>query len=75
MEWIKVEDKLPEIGVHVLVCTEYYDRKGNRLTEIFVGYMNEEEELVQFPDDWTGGDAFNEVVSHWHPLPEPPKIV
>ena len=51
-EWISVEDRLPDIGIEVLVyseddgiCVDYYD-----------------------------GDSFGYYdVTHWMPLPEPPK--
>lgn len=73
-EWISVKERKPDVGVHVLVATEYYDRNKKLLQEVFVGYMNDESELVHFPDDWTGGDLFEDCVSHWQPLPEPPKL-
>ncbi len=62
MEWIKVEDRLPN---HLEVCVvwcenSYYTSVLNR-----AGGLNE----------WCSAVGFfkSENVTHWMPLPEPPK--
>lgn len=57
-EWISVEDRLPDVGIDVLVC-----------------YRNECD-VARYSDTYrcffTGMYAC-ENVTHWMPLPEPPK--
>lgn len=60
-EWISVKDRLPEHEVDVLCYTIY-----------------QEIEILQFDESvkwWTGSeyDYEKEQVTHWMPLPQPPK--
>lgn len=57
-KWISVEDRLPEMLVDVLV----YDRTGG---SIELAFMTKHCEWV--------GVCMNHEVTHWMPLPEPPK--
>jgi len=58
MEWIKVEDRLPEIGVNVFI----YESDGMmEIGEYNVDSWIESRECILRDD-----------VTHWMPLPEPP---
>ena len=57
-EWISVKDRLPEDGETVTICTE----KGF----VYAG------ELIG--DTWfLDNDSWTENVTHWMPMPQPPK--
>ena len=57
-EWISVKDRLPEGGEIVIICTE----KGF----VYAG------ELIG--DTWfLDNDSWTTNVTHWMPLPQPPK--
>lgn len=101
-EWISVEDRLPESGVHVLICCEMH-RYGGEIAGKYVcdGYYAEANKIIAggFPDEcdceyseeddeyylcegWyeviKNWDDYNSVVvedfvTHWMPLPQPPK--
>ena len=101
-EWISVKDRLPESGVHVLLCCEMH-RHGGEIAGKYVcdGYYAEANKIIAggFPDEcnceyseeddeyylcegWyevvKNWDDFNSVavedfVTHWMPLPNPPK--
>ena len=59
-KWISVKDKLPTIGQRVIVC-----RKDGRV-----------EQGVRNPNDWWKVFGANtRDVTHWMPMPEPPKEV
>ena len=68
MEWISVNDKLPEpetdvLGFrydHVEVFTYRYDKVGSL-------------EFMYMDDSGYWWKAFAPRVTHWMPLPEPPK--
>ena len=64
MEWISVKDRLPDIdkdGELVL----YYEFNN----EIGVGYL-EDDKWYNYDSGW---ELDKSVVTHWMPLPEPPK--
>ena len=101
-EWISVKDRLPENGVHVLLCCEMH-RYGGEIAGKYIcdGYYAEANKIIAggFPDDcnceyseeddeyylcegWyeviKNWDDYNSVtvedlVTHWMPLPQPPK--
>ncbi len=101
-EWIPVDDRLPESGVHVLICCEMH-RYGGEIAGKYVcdGYYAEANKIIAggFSDEceceyseeddeyylcegWyeviKNWDDYNSVavedfVTHWMPLPEPPK--
>ena len=63
-EWISVEDREPKPLIHVLVWSEKYH------DEPFIGYLKR--------GVWKDADTnsfIDEEVTHWQPLPEPPKDV
>jgi hypothetical protein len=63
MEWIKVENKSPEDRQEVLIflCGEVYKAWYNLDLDLY-----QDEDLDQHPETNVG-------LSHWMPLPEPPK--
>ena len=101
-EWISVKDRLPENGVHVLLCCEMR-RYGGEIAGKYIcdGYYAEANKIIAggFSDDcdceyseeddeyylcegWyeviKNWDDYNSVtvedsVTHWMPLPQPPK--
>ena len=65
-EWISVKDRLPERDQKVLV----YDAGDE--TEIHVYHLREDLDGLYW-DDESGWAVDFENVTHWMPLPEPPK--
>lgn len=60
--WIRVEDKLPESFRPVIVCRE--KRKGEYIVE---------QGVKDVGDWWKVYGVRTKHVTHWMPLPEPPK--
>lgn len=58
-EWISVKDRLPEVGMRVIVCRD----EGKVEQGIFLGASG----------FWKVFGANTKKVTHWQPLPEPPK--
>ena len=75
-QWISVEDKLPEPEIPVLAIVNGFD--GILTLERRWEICNPHIECY-FPDflywDWIDNDGqyFEDRVTHWMPLPEPPK--
>ena len=63
-EWISVKDRLPITNVGVLVYTP-------RLKNIFEVFYKLDGKWEIF--SYRGGEILNDEVTHWMPLPEPPK--
>ena len=61
-EWIRVEDRLPESKGEVLIS---YERYGKRVVDITC-WLNGHFAITVW--SW-----FNYEITHWMPLPEPPK--
>lgn len=64
--WISVKDRLPDDKERYLICTEdgridiaYYQPIGDTFSE--------------YEPFWQGSCRFTASVTHWQPLPEPPK--
>lgn len=57
-EWISVKDRLPEEGEVVVIYIK---------PEVGVGYAETD---IYLMGDF---DEYSEAVTHWMPLPEPPK--
>ena len=57
--WISVEDRLPETETTVLICTKRGD--------IFSSWASNEGVF------WFYGEEEDNRVTHWQPLPQPPK--
>ena len=76
MEWISVKERLPDENIEVLICIcedivqAYSDGKnwrGSRYVRDHMsdGYVGDSKIIkIGSPHDW---------VTHWMPLPEPPK--
>ena len=58
-EWIKCSDRLPDDGVWVLIYQE--------------GYVFDMASYSERNDLFENGYEWLEGVTHWMPLPEPPK--
>ena len=101
-EWVSVDDRLPENGVHVLLCCEMH-RYGGEIAGKYVcdGYYaeankiiaggfldecnceySEEDDEYYLCEGWyeviKNWDAYTSVpvedfVTHWMPMPQPPK--
>lgn len=65
MEWVSVKDRLPAICTDVL-C--FFTKGGLAI--------NQKVMCINADGDWQGEDDLNprnEDVTHWMPLPQPPK--
>ena len=71
-EWISVKDKLPPYNRNVLVYRPNMAMKI--LVDTYDGYYGDDDD--EWYEGWAlyGGDTHgNPVITHWMPLPEPPK--
>lgn len=64
MNWISVKDKLPPYGQQVIVCRPY----GKDCLKVEQGCRD-------LGDWWRVYGTRTKRVTHWMPLPEPPKEV
>lgn len=77
MEWISVKDRLPELEENVLLFDYWKSVSGEQMEDIRVGYLREfvtrksSSGLVTI-EEW-GGTEFAFNITHWMPLPKPPK--
>ena len=67
MEWVKIEDDLPDNEDIVLVC--------DKLNEfVSLGrYLEEEDGIYQFELMHIDRVEIDSFITHWMPLPNPPK--
>ena len=71
-EWISVKDKLPPYNRDVLVYRPNMAMKI--LVDTYDGYYGDDDD--EWYEGWAlyGGDTHgNPVITHWMPLPHPPK--
>ena len=80
--WIRVEDRLPEIGEDVLVYgAEVIHGSCRCKDEIAVTHLTDVDEQCAWRKGkprWVAPNRFfypTHAVTHWMPLPEPPKDV
>ena len=64
--WISVKDRLPEKGLVLLAYRKRFNEHGKG---VCIGNMCSD---GRFDCDWNCGN-FHEYVTHWMPLPQPPK--
>jgi len=64
-EWISVKDKLPELGLEVLLLVDFSGKYK-------IGFLNINNEWYIYE---TGGSHKLKSVSYWHELPSPPKSI
>ena len=76
MEWISVEDRLPnELTGHKNIsylCSEnvlVYDSEDDEVMVLFYDYDSYRWDSNRFDDEFLD----NSVITHWQPLPLPPK--
>lgn len=70
-EWIRVKDRLPRYNTPVLVYRRGMASKI--LVDEYQGYYGEDDD--EWYEGWALWGYYNgkEVITHWMPLPEPPK--
>ena len=82
MNWIDVEDRLPDIGVSVLFYwrpRDYKDRPFHR--EIIIGNVTETDADGEYASPpktiWANGRHYDikTFVTHWAPLPDAPELI
>lgn len=61
MDWVRVEDRLPDTGVHVLICNPNWDYC------VVANYAGGD----VWMDTWRQRMTY--TPTHWIPLPAPPK--
>ena len=66
-EWIRVEDRLPEDGVQVLIYSKLLRHDG--LVEI----VSPRRAIYHGDGHWTSLVSFDYKPTHWMPLPDPPE--
>ena len=74
MKWIHIKDKLPEIGVEVIVyCPHKISRQRNPVTALarYITYDGCDENANYFWDNYYGGNNTHvkDAVTHWAHLP------
>lgn len=67
-EWIPVSERLPAPYIPVLTCRQSFDRRPPivKVDKMIQGYGDALEWLDSL-------NTWKTVVTHWMPLPEPPK--
>lgn len=64
--WISVKDRLPDDKERYLICTE-----GGRIDIAY--YQPTGDKFSDYEPFWQGSSCRFTSVTHWQPLPEPPK--
>ena len=71
MEWIKIEDKKPEIGQEVII---YFEITGIEIAKYFHPEPDNDFPGIEKMDCFTSKEGWLcDDVTHWMPLPEPPE--
>lgn len=63
-EWISVKDALPESGGEYIVYDMINEKVSHDYWQVFEGFG------AKFDSFW---NHYGDFVTHWMPLPEPPK--
>jgi len=69
MNWIKIEDQLPEDGARVIT---YFEFSGVEIA-IYKNLEGTEDEMFGSNLFYNKSGWLTDDVTHWMPLPEPPK--
>lgn len=69
MNWISVKDKLPQKGENGFPTVIVYTKVG----EVAVGFLDCRSHEWWVLHDYDACAEFSSDVTHWMPLPEPPK--
>ena len=75
MDWISVKDRLPEVIGRYLVCVNRHASEelgGNSRRLIILRWTAEGWRMPTHFPKWIN-DEITEYVTHWMPLPDPPK--
>jgi hypothetical protein len=67
MEWISVKESLPNEEQIVLIAPK--NARASHPRKTLIGYRDHGDLWIQLPNYW----IIKETVTHWMPLPEPPK--
>ena len=70
-EWISVKDKLPDTGISVIV-RQYEDKINNGTYVAWIEKLGIKDKPI-WQYSWCCGCYVPREVTHWMPLPEPPK--
>jgi hypothetical protein len=74
MEWINVKDQLPEIGREVIVFSPNSNDGTGRVTALTRLIRYEEATQFYWDNSYGGSNIYiQSAITHWMPLPEPPK--
>lgn len=68
MEWISVDDRMPDEFNSVIICDSKADCQDMR--DPIIGHYEPDIDSGTWYRDWSS-EVLN--VTHWMPLPEPPK--
>ena len=75
-KWIPVSERLPEVGTYIIAGRMKYDYEKEYTHFVDVAYFgprwNDADYSWQTFNDWFEGQQEFEI-THWMPLPEPPK--
>jgi hypothetical protein len=74
--WISVKDRLPEKGISIMACAKYRitperDFSYSMYVAWIENFGRENKPIWQY--SWCCGCFCGEDITHWMPLPEPPK--
>ena len=75
-KWVSISERLPEIGVEVLLFDDWKCTNGERRQDMKVGYLSEftireTADGISHSCEWRGHEfLFN--ITHWMPLPHKP---
>ena len=69
--WISIKDKLPELGVSVLVY-QFEDKVNNGIYVAWIEKLGIEDKPI-WQYSWCCGCFVPREVTHWRDLPEPPR--
>lgn len=69
MKWVEIKEFCPEFGVPVIV----YGERTTAIARLITVTTQMDGKWFEFYDGFTSNDKCWFTVTHWMPLPEPPK--